>query len=61
EPWHYSFAPLSEKFLSSYLEKHLIEKVAKDSTLLGSKYLSKTFLNNYLNENIKGVSHRVRQ
>lgn len=59
EPWHYSFTPLSSKFLSSYLEKNLIDKASKDSTLLGYKHISKTFLRNYLNENIKGVSSHV--
>ena len=61
EPWHYSFVPLSSKFLSNYLEKNLIDKAVKDSTLLGYKHISKTFLDNYLNENIKGVSGRVIQ
>ncbi len=59
EPWHYSYVPLSSKFLSNYLEKNLIDNAVEDSTLLGYKHISKTFLDHYLNENIKGVSSRV--
>jgi hypothetical protein len=61
EPWHYTYSALSTEFLSSFIEENLIEKIAKDSTLLGSSYLTESFLNHYLEENIKGISIQLKE
>lgn len=61
EPWHYTYSALSTEFLSSFIEENLIEKIAKDSTLLGSSYLTESFLNHYLEGNIKGISIQLKE
>jgi len=60
EPWHYSYSKLSVGFLSTYLEENLINEIAIDSSLFGSPFLSKSFMNRYLKENIKGISTQLK-
>ena len=56
EPWHYSYAPLSTYYLKQYSENYLLQKMAKDTTLLGHQHLSKGFLRRYFAENIMDIN-----
>ena len=60
EPWHYSYSALSVGFLSTYLKENLIDQIAIDSSLLGNSYLSKPFMDRYLEEHIKGISTQLK-
>lgn len=60
EPWHYSYAPLSIDFLTHYLESKAIEQIAKDTTLLGYKYITKSFLFKYKTEHILGIAKQLK-
>jgi hypothetical protein len=46
--------------LSTYLKENLIDQIAIDSSLLGNSYLSKPFMDRYLEENIKGISTQLK-
>ena len=56
EPWHYSYAPLSISYLKRYSENYLLQKMAKDTTLLGHQHLSKDFMRRYFAENIMDIN-----
>ncbi len=55
EPWHYSYKPLSKKYLQQY-KKLSITKILQQEALLGSTYFSTTFMENYLQENILDIN-----
>ena len=61
EPWHYSYAPLSISYLKRYSENYLLQKMTKDTTLLGHKHLNKEFLNQYFKENILDVNPLLKK
>ena len=56
EPWHYSYAPLSISYLKRYSEKYLLQKMARDTTLLGHQHLSKDFMRRYFADNIMDIN-----
>lgn len=56
EPWHYSYAPLSKRFLSIYQSQKLINRIKKDSTLLGNEFITAEFLNDYYQKNVLGIN-----
>ena len=60
EPWHYSYAPLSVSYLKRYSENYLLQKMAKDTTLLGHQHLSKDFMRRYFAENIMDINPALR-
>ena len=55
EPWHYSYAPLSQPLYKAYLKLDLQEALS-DLDLDGSKYLDQTFLMSYRESHIKGIN-----
>jgi LAS superfamily LD-carboxypeptidase LdcB len=61
EPWHYSYAPLSKKFLKRYREKELIYRIKQDSTLLGKEFISPEFIECYYRENVLGINSLLKQ
>ena len=60
EPWHYSYAPLSISYLKRYSENYLLQKMAKDTTLLGHQHLSKDFIRRYFADNIMDINPALR-
>lgn len=56
EPWHYSYAPLSRKFLADYITKKALFESAKDSTLLGNILIDSLFLNRYKKEQLLDIA-----
>ncbi len=59
EPWHYSYAPLSKPMLRAYLKLDL-NKLLDANKLLGSKYLTPKFLNNYKKSHIMGINNYLK-
>ncbi|MGJ8592158.1 MAG: M15 family metallopeptidase [Aquaticitalea sp.] len=55
EPWHYSYKPLSLKYLSDYRQLNLFEILQKEK-LIGSDQFTDVFLNVYLKENILDIN-----
>lgn len=55
EPWHYSYKPLSKKFLDEYKSQRIIDKVVTKD-MLGGSYVSKDFLKTYYKENILDIN-----
>ncbi|MEO6346378.1 MAG: M15 family metallopeptidase [Aquaticitalea sp.] len=55
EPWHYSYRPLSCKYLSEYRLLNLGE-ILQTERLMGSDHFSETFVHTYFNENILDIN-----
>lgn len=55
EPWHYSYKPLSQLYLSDYRQLKLLE-IFQNENIVGSHYFTEEFLNNYWNENILDIN-----
>jgi hypothetical protein len=55
EPWHFSYKPLSSKYLQTYksieIQNHL-----KEENILGNANFSKEFLEQYRKENILDIN-----
>lgn len=55
EPWHYSYKPLSGKFLTDYRKISLLEFL-KNEKIAGSHYFSENFIEKYISENILDIN-----
>ena len=55
EPWHYSFAELAKPLLKEYTERD-VQKILKEQELLGKRYFTETFINQYTRDNILGIN-----
>ena len=58
EPWHYSYKPISKNLLED-LKKNNISKLISDLEIMGKEYLTKEFIEKYINENILGVNKEL--
>jgi len=58
EPWHYSYKPISKKFLEEF-KKNNISKLISDLDIMGKEYLTKEFIEKYINENILSVNKEL--
>ncbi len=58
EPWHYSYAPLSVPMLKAY-QKLDINIELQNANLLGSKFFTKEFINQYVKENISDINPKL--
>ena len=58
EPWHYSYKPISKNFLEEF-KKNNISKLILDLDIMGKEYLTKEFIEKYINENILGVNKEL--
>jgi LAS superfamily LD-carboxypeptidase LdcB len=59
EPWHYSYAPLSIPMLKAYLKLD-INKILEANKLMGSQYLTPTFLDAYKASHVMGVNNYLK-
>ncbi len=59
EPWHYSYAPIAIPMLRAYLELDL-KLLLVPEDLEGKKYITPKFINNYIEENILGISSSLK-
>jgi len=55
EPWHYTYKPLSSKYLKDYKQLNVV-KILQTDKLLGSDYFSEEFINQYTKENILDIN-----
>lgn len=55
EPWHYTFTPLSKKYLEEYIRLNLIDKIGVGE-LHGAAYLNDVFLSHYKNEQLLDIN-----
>lgn len=55
EPWHYSYAPLSIKYLTEY-RKLDIKSLLEKEQLMGSEHFETTFMSQYISENILDIN-----
>jgi LAS superfamily LD-carboxypeptidase LdcB len=55
EPWHYSYKPLSSRYLSQFRQLSL-KTITSNEHLLGNTYFSDEFISNYLNNNILDIN-----
>ncbi|MBT8257351.1 MAG: M15 family metallopeptidase [Bacteroidia bacterium] len=55
EPWHYSYKPLSVKFLENFLKIDLL-KVLKAENFQGSDHFTPTWIETYRNEHILDIN-----
>ena len=60
EPWHYSYKKISIPYYKNYLKIDLLEILKEEKDLLGKKYLNKFFMKKYIDENIKGISKKLK-
>ncbi len=58
EPWHYSYKPLSSKYLREY-RKLNHQTLLKNENILGCEYFTNVFIDKYLNENILDINPRL--
>ena len=58
EPWHYSYKPISKNFLEEF-KKNNISKLIFDLDIMGKEYLTKEFIEKYINENILSVNKEL--
>lgn len=54
EPWHYSYAPIAKPMLKDYLKLNIKEELL-GAGLLGADSFTSEFIDQYINENIKGI------
>lgn len=55
EPWHYSYKPLSQPYLSEYRQLDISE-IIKTENLMGNDYFTEALINTYYNENILDIN-----
>lgn len=55
EPWHFSYAPLSTTMLQQFRKLDLVDILQKNK-LLGSNNFDKTFIDEYVNNNILDIN-----
>ena len=59
EPWHYSYLPVSKKYLSKFLEIDIIEVISKVD-IHGKELFSDDFISNYINNNILEINPNLK-
>lgn len=55
EPWHYSYLPVSKKYLSKFLEIDIVDIISKVD-IHGKELFNGEFITNYINNNILEIN-----
>ena len=55
EPWHYSYAPLSIPMLQQFRKSNILRNLSEE-TFEGAEYFTRTFLKNYIHNNILDIN-----
>jgi len=55
EPWHYSYLPVSKKYLSKFLEIDIVDVISKVD-IHGKELFNGEFITNYINNNILEIN-----
>jgi LAS superfamily LD-carboxypeptidase LdcB len=58
EPWHFSFRPLSKKYLKQYLKIDLPSLFKEE--LMGGNFFTETFIQKYIEENILDINPMLK-
>ena len=58
EPWHYSFAELAKPMLKEYTERD-VQNTLKYQELLGKRYFTDNFIDQYTKDNILGINKNL--
>jgi LAS superfamily LD-carboxypeptidase LdcB len=58
EPWHYSFAELAKPMLKEYTERD-VQNTLKYQELLGKRYFTDNFIEQYTKDNILGINKNL--
>ncbi len=58
EPWHFSYKPLSQKYLKAYTEID-IAQLLKEEALLGSDFFTNEFITKYIEEHILDINPQL--
>jgi len=58
EPWHYTYAPQSIPMLKAYRKLDIASELKK-AKLLGSEFITETFIEQYINENILDINPQL--
>ena len=59
EPWHYSYGPLSKKFLKKSIEINF-KKILNEKNILGSEYMNDEFFVSYKNNFMLGINPKLK-
>ena len=60
EPWHYSYKKISKPYLAHYIKNNVLEKIKKDTTVLGHRVMDSLFLAGYKEEHILGIHPQLK-
>ncbi|MEL4307861.1 M15 family metallopeptidase [Joostella sp. CR20] len=60
EPWHYSYKAISKPMLDAYKNVAIIE-ILKTNKLLGSEYLTDSFMQTYLKNNVFDINPALKE
>lgn len=55
EPWHYSYAPISKPMLEQFRKINISKKLSEEG-FEGSEHFTRTFLRNYIHNNILDIN-----
>lgn len=58
EPWHYSYAPLAKDFYKEFLKLNLASEL-KSIAISGTDFFTDEFVQQYINQNIKGINREL--
>ncbi|QLE00221.1 M15 family metallopeptidase [Galbibacter sp. BG1] len=59
EPWHFSYRPISKPMLEAYKKLDIIS-ILKRYQLMGSEYLTETFMKTYITNNISDINPELK-
>lgn len=60
EPWHYSYAPKSKKFVEEYKAIDL-QEILKNNSISGNEHFTDQLINQYFEEYILGISSLLKE
>ena len=59
EPWHYSYAPLSKKYIKEFINIDLYKIIHDEKNIFGKDVLNKKFLKKYISDYVLGISDEL--
>ena len=59
EPWHYTYLPISKKYLDDFLKIDIIDIISKVD-IKGKELFDEIFISNYINNNILDINPEVK-
>ena len=59
EPWHFSYAPLSRKYIKEFITIDLHKIINDEKNIFGKDVLNKEFLLKYISDYVLGISNEL--